>query len=121
MKHAIAFVLALGIAPAHAAFVTFDAPGGGTHGGDGTYAYGVNAQGVVVGTVVSSSGTGTGYIRTPDGTIQTFYGGDCQCGADTHAIDINSSGTVVGYYMGPDAHLHGFTMTSDFTITSFDP
>lgn len=119
MKRAVVFLLALGMAPAHAAFVGFDAPGGGTHGGDGTYAYGVNSQGMVVGTVVNSSGGGTGYLRAPDGTITTFNG--MNDGADTHAIDINENGTVVGYYRGIDDHYHGFTMTSDFTLTTFDP
>ena len=47
MKRIVAFALVLSAVPAHAAFVAFDVPGGGTTNGMGTYAYGVNADGSV--------------------------------------------------------------------------
>lgn len=118
MKRIVLFAFAFGIAPAHASFVGFDIPGGGTQDGKGTYVNGINLEGAVTGNVIGSSGATSGFVRQPNGDVVTF---NAATGADTHAIDISFAGVQTGYYTGDDAHNHGFTRSLAGEIVSFDP
>ncbi len=60
-----------------------------------TDAYGINESGHVVGCFWPSGGGGTGFLRTPDGTLTAINSG----ASETCAMGINDSRQVVGYYV----------------------
>jgi hypothetical protein len=118
MKRIAILLLAFAATPAYAGFTSFDAPGGGTEDGKGTYVNASEPGGIVTGNVISAAGATSGFTRLPDGQLVVFNAAE---GADTHAIDINLGAAQTGYYIGSDAHLHGFVRTLNGDVTSFDP
>jgi hypothetical protein len=53
-------------------FTTFDAPGAGTGAGQGTVAFGMNAECEITGYYVDATNVGHGFLRSPDGMFTTF-------------------------------------------------
>jgi hypothetical protein len=108
-------------------FTRFDHPNAGTDGaaGQGTRVGGVNAVGVVAGTVRDASNLDSPYVRDASGHFSTigfpnFAGGNGDA--------INLWGTMVGNYVllsdpnGPDfLHFHGYLRSAAGVITQFDP
>jgi probable HAF family extracellular repeat protein len=75
----------------------------GTLGGAGSFGYGVNGSGLVVGRSVTASGDNRAFLWTPGGTdgvtgnpqmkdLGTFTGG-----TNSEALSINASGQIAGY------------------------
>src|ERR1700685_2636892 len=66
----VAFLLLAAIdAPCQSGhIITFDAPGAGTSDYHGTFPYGMNSDGTIVGWVTNLTGT-AGFIRSADGTM----------------------------------------------------
>src|SRR5579863_765525 len=63
---------ALGFASDAPSVINFDAPGGGTGPGQGTFAVDINAHGEITGWVVDGNGVQHGFIRTRNGNITDF-------------------------------------------------
>lgn len=85
--------------------------------GDGeTFGRAVNAVGTVTGEYGPGGARG-GYVRHPDGGIETFaFGGD----SSTQPYAINAGGQVVGVVYGPTFGGHGFLRQTDGTLTLID-
>lgn len=85
--------------------------------GDGeTFARSINAEGTVAGEY-GPSGARAGYVRHPDGSIETFaFGGD----SITQPYAINDGGQVVGVAYGPSFGGHGFLRQTDGTLALLD-
>lgn len=90
------------------AFTSFDAPGAGTNGGEGTVAFAINTAGVITGPYTDSSGVEHSYVRAANGTITDF---DPTGSTQTEAWGINTPGDVVGYYTDANTVVHGFLRT----------
>lgn len=101
---------------------TFEAPGIGTGGFQGTLAYGINAAGTVTGTYIDASGLYHGFVRTASGTITTFEAPDAGTGAGqgTIPIGIETSGAVAGYYVDQNNVYSGFLRTNSGTIIPYN-
>ena len=97
-------------------FVTFEAPGAGTSGGQGTAAQGINLQGEIAGYYVDSNYVYHGFVRTGRGDITIF---DAP-GADTFPYGDNPEGAVAGFYFDSNGVYHGFLRSGRGNITPFD-
>ena len=100
-------------------FVTFEAPGAGTSGGQGTAAQGINLQGEIAGFYLDSNSVYHGFVRTRRGDISTF---DAP-GAGTVATlpyGNNPEGKVAGFYFDANGMSHGFVRAERGNITPFD-
>ena len=88
-------------------FTTFDAPGADTTAGDynGTLAYAINDLGETTGVYYDASGTGHGFVRSPQGKFTSF---DVPDSVGLSTIAINLEGAVVGYYLDPNFSIHAF-------------
>lgn len=77
--------------------------------GCGNYSefYGINNDGLIVGTATLGSPNLQGLIYQPGGGYRTFMVN----GADTFAHGVNDSGVVVGFYL--DTSYHGFVDTTN--------
>jgi len=101
------------------AVTTFDAPGSKQNPNTGTYAYSINAHGVVTG-FCGDCQIGTGWVRAVDGTITSF---DVPGAWATTPAGVNDKGEIVGSYRdfaGGTDHTHGFFRSADGKITTFD-
>ena len=100
-------------------FTSFDAPGAGSGAnlGEGTYAVGINASGVITGylsgTINGTSGT-FGFLRASNGTSTIFA-----VNPSTVPLGINSDGEVTGYWQDNNGLNHGFVRAADGTLTTF--
>jgi len=81
-----------------------------------TEANAINDSGVVVGII---PGYGTGFVRTPDGTMTTFKAEDSY--SWTTPESINNSGVTAGSYLVNSTYVtHGFVRDAVGGITTFD-
>jgi hypothetical protein len=71
-----------------ARIITFDTPGAGTGGGQGTVAFGINPAGAITGYYLDANKVLHGFLCAPGGTITTF---------DDASADINPQGAIAGY------------------------
>jgi hypothetical protein len=106
-------------------FRNFDVKGAGTAKDTvcapycGTYALSVNLQGAVAGIYVDGNDGYHGFVRQPDGEVQSF---DPAGSVFTYVCEetcINEAGTVTGYYED-SIGTHGFIRDSDGAITTVD-
>lgn len=98
-------------------FTTFDAPGAGTAGGDGTLPFAINPAGDITGYYIDANFVAHGFVRAPHGTFATFDAPDDVGG--TFPSSINPAGAITGYYCDRIA-CHGFLRDREGTITTFD-
>jgi probable HAF family extracellular repeat protein len=78
-------------------------------GARATVAYGINANGDVVGTYVDQNGTNHGF-RLTEGQYMSI---DPPGSLFTEARGINANGDIVGDYVAKDGNLHGFFLGPD--------
>ena len=95
-----------------------DVNGAGTTPLAGTYAYGINASGEIVGTV-DAAGVSHAFTRAADGTITTFDPPGAGA-AGSQGLGINDSGEIVGRYVDANGVTHGFLRDSSGTYTVLD-
>jgi hypothetical protein len=91
------------------AFTTFDAPDAGHVPGvdDGTYPFGINANGAITGWYVDDADANHGFVRDNHGAIVEF---DVPgAGAGVFVWSIAPSGAVTGYFWDANNVVHGFT------------
>jgi hypothetical protein len=119
----IGVAFSLSTIPAFAkSFTTFDAPGAGTSPGQGTFAFGINPGGAVIGYYIDASNVFHGFVRAPRGTITTFDapGATTSPGQGTLAFGKNPAGAITGCYVDTSNVAHGFVRPHDGTFTTFD-
>ena len=90
------------------AFTTFDAPDAGHVPGvdDGTYPFGINANGAITGWYVDDSDANHGFVRDKHGDIDEF---DIPgAGAGVFVWSIAPNGAVTGYFFDANNVVHGF-------------
>jgi len=95
------------------AFTTFDAPDAGTVPGldDGTYPFGINANGATTGWYVDDADVNHGFVRDKHGAIVEF---DVPgAGAGVFVFSIAPSGAVTGYFWDANNVVHGFVRDAD--------
>lgn len=94
---------ALGVLPmagANSVTVTaIDVPGA-----RGTYAFGINGGGEIVGRFQGAGATFHGYLRNAGGTFTTF---DAPGATRTYAFRVNAAGQIVGVFEETDGKVHG--------------
>jgi hypothetical protein len=114
--------------------ITFDAPGAGKGPGPtsppcfgacpGTVAVNANAEGAVVGYYVDDSNLFHGFVRCPDGHIETFdapgAGSIPGSGQGTVAYSINAEGAIAGQFQDEKYRYHGFLRSPRGKFTTFD-
>ena len=102
--------------------ITFDVPGAGTGPGQGTFPYGIDSRGTIIGPYVDSGNVNHGFVRTRDGAFTTFDapGAGIGPGQGTVALSINPSGAVAGMYFDANCLYHGFLRDADGTMTTID-
>jgi hypothetical protein len=117
------------------AFTIVNAPGAGTTNNgascflpdtcQGTYAFSINAFGVIAGFYVDSDNVNHGFVSAPPyRTITTLNEADAGTGAGqgTLATNINLGGEIAGNYTDASGVSHGFVTAPPYTnFTSFDP
>lgn len=91
-------------------FTTFDAPGAGTDGYEGTGCFSdcptsLNDEGAIAGTYIDSNFVNHGYLRSRQGQIVTI---DPPGSIYTLPFDINDAGMITGYYIDENSVVHGF-------------
>lgn len=86
-------------------FVTFDVPGAGTHGNQGTIPRSMNPKGTATGYYIDNSYVYHGFSIGIDGTTATF---DVIGSSSTLAYDVGPDGTIVGWYYDQNNAGHGF-------------
>ena len=92
-------------------FQTIDAPGPGSATTGGTYAFGVNASGLVSGYYEDASGAYHGFIWQNGKATSIDYTGISGV-SQTFLFQDNSSGQVAGYYTGADGTSHSLIYNS---------
>jgi hypothetical protein len=116
-------------------FTIVNAPGAGTTNNgascflpdscQGTYAFSINAFGVIAGFYVDSENLNHGFVSAPPyRTITTLNEPDAGTGAGqgTLATNINLGGEIAGNYTDASGVSHGFVTASPHgNFTSFDP
>src|SRR3989454_161935 len=89
-------------------FTTFDAPEAGSVPGsfEGTYPFGINANGAITGWYVDDADVNHGFVRDKHGAIVEF---DVPgAGAGVFVWSIAPSGAVTGYFWDANFVIHGF-------------
>jgi len=99
------------------AITTFDVPGSGTAGGQGTSPQAINSAGTIVGYYADPLGTTRGFIRASGGTLTTFA---VPGATGTSPVYITSTGEITGNYVDLHDVSHGFVRSPTGTITKFD-
>ena len=116
-------------------FTVFNAPGAGTTNNgpscflpdtcQGTYAFSINAFGVIAGFYVDSDNVNHGFVIAPPyRTFTTLNEPNAGTGSGqgTIAGNINLGGEIAGYYIDASGLSHGFVTAPPYrTFTSFDP
>jgi hypothetical protein len=108
--------------------VSFDAPGSATFkscqsgNAGGTWAYGINSGGEIVGTYQDEKYLAHGFLRAADGTFTTIDAPSAGRGVNqgTAGYAINPAGTVAGYYIDGNQAFHGFVRSRNGVFTDFD-
>jgi hypothetical protein len=102
---------------------SFEAPGAGTHAGQGTLATSINSAGTVAGYYLDAAGVYHGFVRAATGTFTSFEApkAGTHAGQGTIPFAINSGGVITGYYFDASKVTHGFVRAANGAITSFDP
>lgn len=106
-------------------FVSFDVPGSGSAGGQGTMPVSINLFGTVTGNYMDAANALHGFIRASNGITVSF---DPPGSKGTFPVAINDLGVVTGYYNDAAGNSHGFVRRSDCsashpngcTIVAFD-
>ncbi|MGO9604604.1 MAG: hypothetical protein ACLQAT_14645 [Candidatus Binataceae bacterium] len=110
-----------------ATYASFDAPGAGTLAGQGTVPVDINRVviaskatiGSVTGYYIDQQYVARGFVRHPDGTMETFdapgacsngFNALCQ-GKGTEPTGIGDSGQITGFYVDAKGVYHGFLRT----------
>lgn len=99
------------------AMTTFDVPGSGTAGGEGTSPQAINSLGTIVGYYADQLGRTRGFIRASGGTLTTFA---VPGATGTFPVYITSTGEITGNYVDLHDVSHGFVRSPTGTITKFD-
>jgi len=102
--------------------ITFDVPGAGTAGGQGTFAYVIQSE-WIAGNYIDSNNVYHGFLRAPDGTITKFDvpGGGAGAGQGTIEVKgMTPAGEIVGTVMYASNVFHGFLRTPHGKFTTFD-
>src|ERR1017187_7728355 len=91
-------------------FTTFEAPGAGTGGSQGTISFSINTAGAVAGMYYDASNAYHGFVRAATGTITTFEAPGAGTGAyqGTVSLGINPAGVIAGTYVDANYVYHGF-------------
>jgi hypothetical protein len=98
------------------AFVSFDAPDGGTGSGQGTRPTAINQNGVIGGFYIDQGGLLHGFVRHANGQITEF---DAPIFSSTTVTGINRSGQIVGYG-SIISSLHGFLRSASGKFTKIE-
>jgi len=101
---------------------TFDAPGGGTGAGQGTYATNINPSGAIIGFSGDANNVRHGFIRSQDGSFTIFDapGAGTAAFQGTRAYATNPSGTITGFFSDAGNVFHGYVPSNQGVITVFD-
>ena len=86
----------------------------------GTYAFSVNLQGGIAGIYVDANNEYHGFVRRPDGEIQTF---DPSGSVFTYVCEetcLNAAGVSTGFWEDANGNYHGFIREPDGAITVVD-
>lgn len=97
-------------------FITFEAPGAGTTPfmGQGTIAWGNDAQGEITGWYIDASNVFHGYLRAPNGRFTTIDAPGAGTGGyfqGTAVYTLDANGEMFGVYFDENYVLHGFVRT----------
>lgn len=87
-------------------FTTFDVPGAGTGGAQGTYPTAINPEGAITGWYADSNYGYHGFLRAAGGVFATFDAPGAVNG--TIPASINPNGTIAGYFYDANFVDHGF-------------
>jgi hypothetical protein len=101
-------------------FITFDAPGAGTGGGQGTSPASLNEAGDITGSYVDANYVSHSFVRANNGTFTAF---DVPGGTTSVASSINPAGTITGNYTylnDPNLVPHGYLRARNGAFTTFD-
>ena len=94
------------------AFTTFDAPDAGNVPGSlqGTYPFGINPNGAIMGWYVDVENVNHGFVRDKHGALIEFDvpGAGMGPGQGPNVYSIAPNGTVAGFFLDPDNVVHGF-------------
>lgn len=105
--------------------VTFDAPGAGTSGGQGTFVSGINEFGGIAGYYVDANNVSHSFLRDasgkittfdPPGTANVFYPGFNGSGA----FALNAEGAVGGYFVDANFSVHAYLRAPGGRFMNFD-
>jgi hypothetical protein len=120
----LVITLGLGASGNAQKLLTFDALGAGTAAYQGTFAYGINTQGLIAGFYLDAKYVYHGFIRSPLGILTSFEapGAGDAAGSyqGTYALGINSQGAITGFYRDANYVSHGFLRNSDGTFATFE-
>jgi hypothetical protein len=106
---------------ATATFVTFDVPAAGAGSFQGTSPSSINVGGVITGSYIDASSLAHGFLRSPQGFINTFDAPGAVAGMiGTFPTSINPQGAITGTYYDIDFVGHGFLRSANGAITTFD-
>jgi len=93
-------------------FTTFDAPDAGSVPGsfEGTYPFGINANGAITGWYVDDADVNHGFVRDKLGAIVEFDvpGAGTGPGQGPLVFGIAPNGAVTGFFLDPNNVVHGF-------------
>jgi hypothetical protein len=110
-------------------FITFDAPGAGTGGGQGTFPASINQSGDVTGYYLDANFLQHGFLLAKNGAFTTFDAPGAALVFNTSPSSINPAAAITGSYFDDVAFLpdgsvqclqRGFLRASTGTITPFD-
>ncbi|HWA88611.1 MAG TPA: hypothetical protein VG889_01155 [Rhizomicrobium sp.] len=101
-------------------FAEFDVPGGGTAGGQGTSAIGLNKNGWVTGAYFDSSSVSHGFVRDDDGNFTTFDAPGASPRGGTSPVELNVHGQVTGSFYDARGVERGFVRSRGGSIVEFD-
>jgi hypothetical protein len=107
---------------------SFDAPGSATYkscqsgNAGGTWAYGINPRGDIVGYFQDEKYLAHAFLRAVDGTFTTIDapGAGTAGNEGTVGYAINPAGTTAGYYIDGNQAFHGWVRSPNGSITGFD-
>lgn len=111
----------------HGAITEYDVPSAGTGAFQGTFIAGpagsiLNALGAVNGYYIDAGNVLHGYVRAPDGVIQTFDASGAGTGANqgTYGGGINLEGVIAASYVDSTSTFHAYIRASDGRFTTFE-
>jgi hypothetical protein len=99
-------------------FTTFDVPGAGTGGAQGTSPRAINPEGAITGWYADSNYGYHGFLRAAGGVFATFDAPGAVNG--TIPASINPNGTIAGYFYDANFVDHGFVRTPGGGVATFN-